>query len=76
MGLVEGRCERRVYVRVRVYGLLACQKAGIAVPDDELTRGLQFLQKQYLEETDLHQMAYQARVLALVPRCARLLRSV
>jgi alpha-2-macroglobulin len=50
-----------------VYGLLACQRAGIAVPDNELARGLQFLPKRYLAETDLHQMAYQARVLALVP---------
>ena len=50
-----------------IYGLLACRRAGIGVPADELTRGLEFLQKRYLAETDLHQMAYQARVLALVP---------
>ena len=50
-----------------LYGLMMGQKAGYVTPGDELQRGLDYLKARFLEETDLHQMAYQARVLALVP---------
>ncbi len=50
-----------------VYGLLMGQKAGYVTPGNELERGETYLKARFLEETDLHQMAYQARVLALIP---------
>ena len=50
-----------------LYGLMMGQKAGYVTPGEELQRGLAYLKARFLEETDLHQMAYQARVLALVP---------
>lgn len=57
-----------VYMTTNVlYGLLRAKGAGVVVDADEMANGLKYLQSRYLAETDLQQMAYQARVLALAP---------
>ena len=48
-----------------LYGLQQAQGAGVTVDADELAQGLKYLHARYLAETDVEQMAFEARVLAL-----------
>jgi alpha-2-macroglobulin len=51
-----------------LYGLLTARQAGTHVNDAMLEQGMEFLRGQFLKDTDLHQMAYEARVLAMDPQ--------
>jgi uncharacterized protein YfaS (alpha-2-macroglobulin family) len=50
-----------------LYGLLTARQVGTAVPARMLARGLHYLRARFLEEDDMHRMAYAARILAMDP---------
>ena len=51
-----------------LYGLQTGKEAGVAVDENMLRRGFDFLKGRFLEDDDLHRMAYEARVLGMDAR--------
>jgi uncharacterized protein YfaS (alpha-2-macroglobulin family)/tetratricopeptide (TPR) repeat protein len=50
-----------------LYGLMTAKDAGYPVDGDVVSRGMEFVKSRFLEDDNLHRMAYQARVLGMDP---------